>query len=178
MFDIFDDELNQMFENDEKKSFNKFDFIRSLNKPISILPKIKFISLNDNTKLKFAIENLQKYSIGCVLLEKNKKISGIFTERDAMKKILGRKLNLETEIISNFMTNSPECLHWDDPISFALNKMVSGGYRHVPIINENHNPLGVISMQNIIRYLGDFFFDEIVNLPPKPIRTQISREGG
>ena len=95
-----------------------------------------------------------------------------------MKKILGRKLDLETEIISNFMTNSPECLHWDDPISFALNKMVSGGYRHVPIINQNNNPLGVISMQNIIRYLGDFFFDEIVNLPPKPIRTQISREGG
>ena len=56
--------------------------------------------------------------------------------------------------------------------------MVSGGYRHVPLVDADKNPLGVVSMQNIINQLGDYFFDEIVNLPPVPLREQSNREGG
>ena len=178
MFDIFDDELDRMFEDDNKKRKQKLNVAISLNDSIDKLPKNKFISLPDNTLLVDVIEKLQTDSTGCVLLENNGVVNGIFTERDALTKILGKKLVLETEIISNYMTNSPECLHWDDPISFALNKMVSGGYRHIPIVNESNQPMGVISMQNIIHQLGDYFFDEIVNLPPKPLREQTTREGG
>ena len=178
MFDIFDDELKQMFDEDKGEDKQKLNIAISLNDPIKKLPKNRFISVQDNRPLDEVIDKLQQYSTGCILLENNDKISGIFTERDAMKKILGRRLDLEKEVISKYMTKAPESLHWEDPISFALNKMVSGGYRHVPIIDEKNNPLGVISMQNIIHHLGDFFFDEIVNLPPKPIRTQTNREGG
>ncbi|MAJ43401.1 MAG: hypothetical protein CMF96_01470 [Candidatus Marinimicrobia bacterium] len=178
MYDIFDDEFKQIFEESEKESIQKSDFLNSLNEPINLLPKLEFISIQDNSNLSYVIKNLKKYNSGCILLENKNKISGIFTERDAMKKVLGQKLNLEKEPIVKYMTKSPECLRWEDPIVFALNKMVSGGYRHIPIIDEKKHPLGVISMQNIIHYLGDYFFDEIVNLPPKPLREQTSREGG
>jgi len=178
MFDIFDDELNQMFEEGKNDERQKLNVAISLNDPIKILPKNKFVSMPESTPLIDVIDKLRNYSMGCVLLEHDNKISGIFTERDAMKKVLGRRLDLDNEVISNFMTKEPECLQIDDPISYALNKMVSGGYRHVPLVDENKNPLGVLSMQNIINHLGDFFFDEIVNLPPKPIRGETSREGG
>ena len=178
MFDVFDDELEQMFEEGKNEDEQKLNVAFSLNDPIKFLPKNKFVSMPDNTPLMDVIDKLQQYSTGCVLLEIDNKISGIFTERDAMKKVLGRRLNLENEVISKFMTKEPECLQIDDPISYALNKMVAGGYRHVPLIDENKNPLGVLTMQSIINHLGDFFFNEIVNLPPKPIRGQTSREGG
>jgi len=178
MFDVFDDELDQMFEGDQNEDKKKLNIALSLNDSIKVLPKSKFVSLQDNTPLNEVVDKLQQYSTGCVLLENDNKISGIFTERDAMKKVLGRKLDLEKEVISNYMTKNPECLHFDDPISYALNKMVSGGYRHVPLVDADKNPLGVVSMQDIINQLGDYFFDEIVNLPPVPLREQSNREGG
>ena len=33
-------------------------------------------------------------------------------------------------------------------------------------------------MEDIINHLGDYFFDDIVNLPPTPLRDQRQREGG
>lgn len=179
MFDIFDDELEQMFSEGKHDKQQKLNVAFSLHDPISVLPKSKFVSMPDNSPLIDVINKLQNQSLGCVLLENdNHYISGIFTERDALIKVLGKRLNLETEKVSKFMTRNPECLRIDDPIAFALNKMVSGGFRHVPLIDENKVPLGVLSMQSIINHLGEFFFDEIVNLPPKPIRGETSREGG
>jgi signal-transduction protein with cAMP-binding, CBS, and nucleotidyltransferase domain len=178
MFDIFDDELEQMFNEGKNDKQQKLNVAFSLHDPISILPKNKFISLPDNVPLIDVINKLQKNSMGCVLLEKDNCISGIFTERDAMIKVLGKRLNLDNEKISKYMTKNPECLRLDDHIAYALNKMVSGGYRHVPLVDENKTSLGVLSMQSIINHLGEFFFDEIVNLPPKPIRGETAREGG
>ncbi|MBC8196739.1 MAG: CBS domain-containing protein [Candidatus Marinimicrobia bacterium] len=178
MFDIFDDELEQMFSDGKHDKQQKLNVAFSLHDPINLLPKYKFVSMTDDSPLIDVINKLQQYSMGCVLLENDNKISGIFTERDAMKKVLGQRLDLNNEIISKYMTPNPECLRLEDPIAFALNKMVSGGFRHVPLINNKRNPLGVLSMQSIINHLGEFFFDEIVNLPPKPIRGETSREGG
>ena len=76
------------------------------------------------------------------------------------------------------MTTSPDTLHSDDPIAYALNKMISGGYRHIPIVDVNDKPTGVITLQDIINHLGDYFFDDVVNLPPNPLRDQSQREGG
>ena len=75
------------------------------------------------------------------------------------------------------MTKNPDVLHLQDPIAFALNKMISGGYRHIPIVDKENKPIGVITMQDIINSLGDYFFDDIVNLPPTPLRDQTQREG-
>ena len=56
--------------------------------------------------------------------------------------------------------------------------MISGGYRHIPIVDKDNKPIGVIAMQDIINSLGDYFFDDMVNLPPTPLRDQTQREGG
>jgi CBS domain-containing protein len=85
---------------------------------------------------------------------------------------------LDEERVVNYMTKTPDTLHSDDPIAFALNKMISGGYRHIPIVDANNKPTGVIAMQDIINHLGNYFFDDIVNLPPTPLRDQTQREGG
>ena len=94
MYDIFDDELKQMFDEDKGEDKQKLNIAISLNDPIKKLPKNRFISLQDNIPLNEVIDKLQQYSTGCVLLENDDKISGIFTERDAMKKILGRRMGV------------------------------------------------------------------------------------
>ena len=70
------------------------------------------------------------------------------------------------------MTKYPDVLHFQDPIAFALNKMISGGYRHIPIVDNEEKPIGLIAMQDIINHLGDYFFEDIVNLPHTPLRIR------
>jgi len=177
MYDINDDELIEMYENQGKSDVILGKGI-SPNDSLSSLKQEKFIVLNEQATLREVIDNLQKFHIGCILLENDDKISGIFTERDIVQNIVGNRHNLVEECIVNYMTKSPDTLYKEDPIAFALNKMISGGYRHIPIVDGNEKPIGVIAMQDIINHLGNYFFDDIVNLPPTPLRDQTQREGG
>ena len=166
-----------MYENPGKSEIKLGKGI-SPTDPLSSLTQEKFIILNEQASLREVIDSLQKYHIGCVLLENDNKISGIFTERDIVQNIVGNRHNLEEESVVDFMTKFPDTLHRDDPIAYALNKMISGGYRHIPLVDVNDKPTGVITLQDIINHLGDYFFDDVVNLPPNPLRDQSQREGG
>ena len=177
MYDIYDDELKEMYES-KRKTGVSLDKAISLNDPLSSLTQEKFIVLNEQATLRDAIASMQKYHTGCILVENDHKITGIFTERDIVQNIVGNRHNLEKECVSDYMTKSPDVLHFQDPIAFALNKMISGGYRHIPIVDKAKKPIGIIAMQDIINHLGDYFFDDIVNLPPTPLRDQTQREGG
>ena len=177
MYNIYDDELKEMYESSGQTGAT-LDKGISPSDPLSALTQEKFIVLNEKVTLQDAIANMQKYHIGCVLLENDQKITGIFTERDIVQNIVGKRHNLGKECVADYMTKSPDVLYLQDPIAFALNKMISGGYRHIPIVDEKEKPIGVIAMENIINHLGDCFFEDIVNLPPTPLRDQTQREGG
>ena len=177
MYDIYSDELDEMYKIKKNDALNLGKGI-SPKDPIKTLLGDKFIVLNEKVTLRETIDKIQKEHVGCILLINNSKLSGIFTERDIVQKIVGNRYDLEKEYVIDFMTIRPDVLHQNDAIGFALNKMIEGGYRHIPIINESGGPIGVISMQDIINHLGDYFFEDIQNLPPTPLRKQIHREGG
>ena len=58
------------------------------------------------------------------------------------------------------MTSDPETLEADVPIAFAVNKMYSGDYRHVPITRGGRVE-GVISLRDVLRFLGEWYPDLI-----------------
>ena len=177
MYDIYDDELEEMYKSTGNTE-STLDKGISPKDPLSTLTQEKFIVLNEQATLREVIDNLQKFHLGCILIENNNKISGIFTEQDIVQNIVGNRHNLEEECVTNFMTKSPDVLHKEDPIAFALNQMISGGYRHIPIVDSHKKPVGVIGIMDIINHLGDYFFDDLINLPPTPLRDQTQREGG
>ncbi|MBT3252059.1 MAG: CBS domain-containing protein [Candidatus Marinimicrobia bacterium] len=177
MFDVLSDEYQQMDEI-SKKSKSKISNAVSLDDPISVLSGEDFAMVSEKTSLAKIIKILQDKHLACVVVEKKNVLTGIFTERDVLNKVVGYKLDLEKEVVSDFMTPKPTKLLLEDSIAFALNKMTDGGYRHIPIVNKAKKTVAVVSMQDVINHLGEFFFDEIINLPPKPLRRQHSVEGG
>ena len=177
MYDIYSDELEEMYEMNKNDDFNLGKGLTP-TEPIKTLLGGPFVVLNEKVTLREAIDKIQEEHIGCVLLENDNKISGIFTERDVVQNIVGNRHNLSKEYVKNYITLKPDVLHQNDAIGFALNKMIEGGYRHIPIIKDSGEPIGVLSMQDIINHLGDYFYKDIKNLPPKPLRKQLYREGG
>jgi len=176
MIDIFDDELTQMDENETRANPDVSTAIQLID-PIRTLAK-KCNVLSEDTSLDEAFKAFKKYSTGCVILTKDKKITGIFTERDIVLGVLGKRLDFNQSSIEDFMTPNPHTLRMEDPVSFALNMMVDGGFRHIPIVDKKNYPKGIISILDIVEHLGNVFQKEIMNLPPKPLRKQDKQEGG
>ncbi|MAT38916.1 MAG: hypothetical protein CL946_04860 [Ectothiorhodospiraceae bacterium] len=106
--------------------------------------------------------------IGCVLLTSHSKLLGIFTERDVLKKIVGASVELESTSITEVMTTNPQVLNETDTIAYALNFMDLGGYRHIPVVNNVFEPVGIVSVKDIVSYFVEHFADEVLNLPPHP----------
>jgi CBS domain-containing protein len=59
-----------------------------------------------------------------------------------------------------------------------MNSMHVGGYRHVPVVNDKNIPLAVVSVKDIIGFIVENFSEEILNLPPKPLRDASREDGG
>jgi len=130
-----------------------------------------------DANLAAVIEAMQRGNRGTVLVVEAVKLVGIFTERDVLMKVAGRPLDLRQSKVSLFMTPDPVCLPADSPVAFALNRMVLEGFRHIPVVDDEHHPVAEVSMRNLIEYLSDFFNRDVLNLPPDPHVKSVKREG-
>ncbi len=75
------------------------------------------------------------------------------------------------------MTAKPFVLHAGDMVGKAISMMSSGGYRRLPIVDDEGRPTGMLKVEAILHYLAEHFPAAIYNLPPEPHHTTQQREG-
>ena len=92
----------------------------------------------------------------CVLVVEAEQLVGIITERDMLFKVMGAVKDWEQLAAKDIMSPQPESLSPSDKLTFALNKMAIGGYRHIPLVREGR-PIGAISVRDILAYLAEMF---------------------
>lgn len=79
--------------------------------------------------------------------------------------------------IREWMTPQPVTLTTKSSVGQTIEMMSEGGYRHLPIVDEQGQPSGVAAVRGIVHYLVDHFPQTIYNLPPEPGRRGADREG-
>jgi predicted transcriptional regulator len=97
-----------------------------------------------------AITRMHEEPTDCLLVTDGDRLVGIFTERDAVLKVAGVKLDAFD--VRDFMTRDPVVLRHDDTIAVAINKMAVGGFRHIPIV-EDGRPIGVVAARDVFRHI-------------------------
>ncbi len=118
---------------------------------------------------------LKAQNTGSVLVCRDGKLAGIFTERDALSFMTsGRDL---TTPIEDLMVSDPATIGVDDTVGQAIKKMAAGGYRRLPIIDQDRRPSGILKVSGIVRYLVEHFPQSVYNLPPSPNQPMETREG-
>lgn len=123
-----------------------------------------------------AVYLMRQERIGCLLVCHNQRLVGIFTERDLMCRVLGVGKPL-TSRISEVMTQEPVAVSPKDSIRTAIKKMQQGGYRHLPVVDEENRPVGVLSVKRIVTYLVEHYPTAVYNLPPNPSSVPKEAEG-
>ncbi len=108
-----------------------------------------------NMPIRQVLKMMVDYSIGCVLIVKDGKPIGVFTERDAVVKLNSRYASLSERPVSEFMTPNPQTLDAGAKIAFAVQRMDVGSYRHIPIVDAQGRATGIISVRDILRYFTE-----------------------
>jgi len=123
-----------------------------------------------------AVAVLRREGVGCLLVVDGGELAGIFTERDLLKKVLAPSRSLDGPV-SAAMTANPVSANILDSIRTAVERMQTGGYRHIPVVDEANRPLGVLSAKRIVSYLVEHFPATVYNLPPDPQSVPETAEG-
>jgi CBS domain-containing protein len=76
-------------------------------------------------------------------------LAGIFTERDAVFRVLAESRDPEKTHVADVMTTKPKTIGPDKAVGHALLMMYEGGFRHVPVV-EHGKPLGMISARDAL----------------------------
>jgi CBS domain-containing protein len=147
-----------------------------LTEPISNIPPREPVALPPGAMLRDAVRAMNQNRTGCVCVVEEGRLIGIFTERDLLRLSL-RDVDPAATPLGKVMTASPETLRPEDGIALALNRMTVGGFRHIPLIDSDGRPVGIVAMRDIVRFIVSLFPDAVLNVPPDPTAIQ-TRYGG
>ena len=173
--EFLDEEFSIMFQESER---TKVLDSSTFQLPVKYLKVRKPVILPVTSNVNDAVDIMQKKEVSCVLVTRESKLAGILTERDIVRKAVGKEKDLRKIRVEDIMTRDPQSFQLEDSIAFVINAMDVGGYRHVPIVDEANAPLGIVSVRDIIGFIAEYFPEDVRNLPPRPMRHVDQQDGG
>ncbi|KAM4107678.1 hypothetical protein ACJW30_04G162900 [Castanea mollissima] len=117
----------------------------------------KALTVPENTTLLEACHRMAARRVDALLLtDSNALLCGILTDKDITTRVIAHELNLEDTPVSKVMTRNPVFVLSDTLAVEALQKMVQGKFRHLPVVENGE----VIALLDIAKCL----YDAIVRL--------------
>ena len=120
--------------------------IRSLR---SIVAGQTPITASKTTTVVDAARLMKRHNVGALLVVDGTRLIGIFTERDALFRLLAEGRNPAITRVEDVMTAQPQTVHPDEPFGNALRLMYEGKFRHLPVV-EFGRPLGMVSVRDAL----------------------------
>jgi len=114
-----------------------------------IVRRRTLVSVDPGMTVRDAAQLMATEKIGAVPVVKAGRLVGIFTERDALVRVLARDLDPESTRVADVMTADPVTIDVRRPFKHALQMMIDGGFRHVPVV-EGGSVVGIVSARDAL----------------------------
>jgi CBS domain-containing protein len=121
---------------------------RMFDQPVkSLMEPKKLIMVSQDTTVSEAAGLMASKNTGAVLVIDNQQLVGIFTERDAVFRVLALGKDAVTTQLRDVMTTSPSTVAGGTSYGHALLLMYEKGFRHVPVV-DGDRVLGIVAARN------------------------------
>jgi CBS domain-containing protein len=116
----------------------------------SLIGRQKILTAAADLTITEAARLMKKRPVGAVMVVGDDgRLAGIFTERDALFRVLAEGRDPLATRLADVMTPHPQTIAPDKPFGHALLMMYDGGFRHVPVV-ENGKPVGMVSARDAL----------------------------
>ncbi|KAI9268790.1 hypothetical protein BY458DRAFT_436778 [Sporodiniella umbellata] len=144
-----DEALRKKLEQDFSKKQNNSTRTLSKRTPgtVSALKPNQAVTVKEHMLVIESAQFMSAKRCDCVLVvNEEDQLSGIFTAKDIAYRLVAEGLDAGTTTVSQIMTKNPMCVTLDTSATEALDLMVSKGFRHLPVCNEDGDIFGLLDI--------------------------------
>jgi CBS domain-containing protein len=150
-------------------------FMRSRDKRQTPLNKIfeggkEIHSVGPDTPVTECVRLMTASKIGALIVMDGGRLIGIFTERDALNKVLAGGLDPGNTNVSEVMTKDPYCISPTTTVGDAMKLITKRRFRHLPIV-DNGKVLAVVSSGDLTHWLVQDQIGEVQELVDLAVRS-------
>ncbi|MFI4850035.1 Hypoxic response protein 1 [Gimesia chilikensis] len=114
--------------------------------------------VDQNESVQVAAERMNSRNVGTlIVLDEESHPIGMLTDRDLALRVVGKGRDAIETTIADIMTRFPCSISEDTSIEAALTKMRSGGFRRLPVVDQEGKLLGVLTLDDILELLCEEF---------------------
>jgi CBS domain-containing protein len=115
----------------------------------SVIEPRKLVVAPPEASVREAARLMRKNKVGAVLVVNDGRLVGIFTERDAVYRVMAAGRDPRSTRLAEVMTPDPKTVAPDESFGYALLLMHENGFRHAPVV-EAGRPVGVVSARHAL----------------------------
>ena len=153
--------------------FMKFQDKRGVSLESSVIDGRKAIhSVGPNTPVIECVRMMVTEKIGALIVIDGENVVGIFTEQDALSKVLAAGLDPTSTNVSDVMTKDPDCVPPKTSVGDALGLLAKRGFRHLPVV-ESGKVVAILSSGDLAHWLVKSQTGEVQNIVDLAGRRQL-----
>ncbi|CAO3694018.1 unnamed protein product [Rhizopus microsporus] len=149
-----DEAIRKKIEQELSKKRGNSTRIRQTKKiagTVSALRPAQALTVRESILVIEAAQLMAAKRSDCVLVvDDEEHLSGIFTAKDLAYRVVADNLDARSTTVAEIMTRNPMCVTADTSAQDALNLMVSRGFRHLPVCNEEGDIFGLLDITKCI----------------------------
>jgi CBS domain-containing protein len=109
----------------------------------------ELITVEPSTSVAAAVTVMGMQGVGAVLVMEKERLEGIFTERDLVR-AMSHDVSSSSQPVAQWMTRNPVTVAPETSVERALEIMLAGNFRHLPVM-ERENVAGIVSIRDLSR---------------------------
>ena len=115
----------------------------------NIMERRKFVTVPPTASVREASEMMARKQVGAVLVVEGERLLGIFSERDAVFRVIACGLDPASTRLLQVMTPEPKTIKPNNTFGYAMTLMHENGFRHLPVVDDG-KPIGIVSARSAL----------------------------
>ncbi|MBH5321958.1 DUF294 nucleotidyltransferase-like domain-containing protein [Aurantiacibacter sediminis] len=143
------DRIRHALRRREEERQGGFDTVRV----DTLMRRAKPVTCAPTASIRDAAQIMHQADVSTLAVCDGADLVGILSDKDLRNRVVAPGLPFG-ETVLTVMTPEPRTLNTHDSVAEAMALMASGGFRHVPLLDENGSLAGMISSSDILAHLG------------------------
>ena len=116
----------------------------------SVMKHTKLVTASPDTTVAVAARRMAKAKVGAIMVVDGAgRLVGIFTERDAVQRVIAERREPTSTRLAEVMTAAPKSVVPGETFGYALLQMHEHGFRHMPVVQDGR-PVGMVSARSAL----------------------------